>query len=71
MRFFLTACFAEKCLFMARDVVKWNPFAVSKVVPDVFWSQVTDVAFDGVISPVLKHGPGSLTCLQVFEWKTH
>ena len=56
---------------MAEDVVKWNPFAVSKVVASVLWSQVTDVAFDGVISPVLKHGPGSLTCSQVFEWKTH
>ena len=56
---------------MARDVIKWNPFVVSKVVTDIFLSQVKDVAFDGVISPVLKHGPGSLTCLQVFEWQTH
>ena len=23
------------------------------------------------IRPVLKHGPRSLTCLQVFGWKTH
>ena len=47
---------------MAGDAVQWNPFAVSIIVTDAFWSQVTDVAFDGVISPVLKHGPGSLTC---------
>ena len=29
-----------------------------------------DVAFDGVISPVLKHGPGSPTCPQVLECQT-
>jgi len=34
-------------------------------------STVNDLDNNGFKRPILKHRPRSLTCLQVFGWKTH
>ena len=61
-----TVCFAEVRVSVGKRMVNWNPIAVLEFAVCVLWSQTKNVAFDGAISPVLKHGPGSPTCPQVF-----